>query len=136
MTARDRRARHRRLPRFRVASTAAMPNCGGSSRTRPPSAICAFATSNPLARSMRTSYAPGSTPSSTFAPARLVELDDQLLRRVADEEPAFELLAEHERRRGLADVGHHDVAGARQVDVVRRMLRAALGVDRPAAASR
>ena len=30
------------------------------------------------------------------------------------------------------DVGHHDVAGARQVDVVRRMLRVAFGVDRAA----
>ena len=35
-------------------------------------------------------------------PARLVQLDDQLPRGVADEEPAFQILAEHERRAGLA----------------------------------
>ena len=75
---------------------------------------------------------PGSTPELDLPAARLVQLDDQLLRAVADEEPAVQLLAEHQRRRRLADVGHDDVAGAGQVDVVGRMLRAAARIDRAA----
>ena len=63
---------------------------------------------------------------------RFVELHDQLAGRIANEEPPFEVARKHERRAGLTHVGHDHVSGAREADVVGRVLRPAFRVDRAA----
>ena len=64
------------------------------------------------------------------APRGLLELDHELIVGVADEAASLEGLREHEPGRRLAHVGHHHVPGARELDVVRRVLGTAARVGR------
>jgi hypothetical protein len=62
------------------------------------------------------------------SPARLIELDHQPLIGNANVEPALEIFGQHETCVRLPHIGDDDIAGARQVDVERRMLRTAFGI--------